>query len=92
MADDKLRRLDRILRSAERREGRHLPIDHIALDFVISSESVRSGSGRRIVILLGQGKRFGDSIRLGRGTKSRKPRCSGVEREPSALFLAFVGN
>ena len=47
------------------REG-HLPIDHIALDFVISSESVRSGSGRSIVILLGQGKRFGDSIRLGR--------------------------
>ena len=48
------------------REG-HLPIDHIARDtFVISSESVRSGSGRSIVILLGQGKRFGDSIRLGR--------------------------
>ena len=48
------------------REG-HLPIDHIARDtFVISSESVRSGSGRSIVILLGQGKRFSDSIRLGR--------------------------
>ena len=66
-----LRRLDRIPPKCreERGKGTSPPdvIDHIARDtFVISSESVRSGSGRSIVILLGQGKRFGDSIRLGR--------------------------
>ena len=70
------------------REG-HLPIDHIALDFVISSESVRSGSGRSIVILLGQGKRFGDSIRLGRVEPRVKPRWRRGTGAKS-LFLAFV--